>query len=172
VKAARLVGYRQDFEIGDVPEPEITAPTDVIVRVAAAGFCRTDIHIWDGQFAAAWQGAGIGLPFVPGHETAGWVHEVGSAVTHISVGDAVLLHPLMTCGYCHFCRAGDDMHCTASVFPGIFAPGGFAELIKTNARAIVRVVLRRRNSPHVDLERARVSSATIRVRSRYTSCLV
>jgi D-arabinose 1-dehydrogenase-like Zn-dependent alcohol dehydrogenase len=76
-----------------VPEPEITAPTDVIVRVGAAGFCRTDIHIWDGQFDEAWKGAGIGLPFVPGHETAGWVHEVGSAVTHIAVGDAVLLHP-------------------------------------------------------------------------------
>ena len=120
-----------------MPEPEITAPTDVIVRVGAAGFCRTDIHIWDGQFDEAWKGAGICLPFVPGHETAGWVHEVGSAVTHIAVGDAVLLHPLMTCGYCHFCRAGDDMHCTDNVFPGIFAPGGFAELIETNARAIV-----------------------------------
>ena len=56
-----------------MPEPEITAPTDVIVRVGAAGFCRTDIHIWDGQFDEAWKAAGIGLPFIPGHETAGWV---------------------------------------------------------------------------------------------------
>ena len=45
-----------------MPEPEITAPTDVIVRVGAAGFCRTDIHIWDGQFDEAGKGAGIGLP--------------------------------------------------------------------------------------------------------------
>jgi len=137
MKAAQLTGFRQDFAIGEVPEPEITAPTDVIVRVGAAGFCRTDIHIWDGQFDPAWKEAGIGLPFIPGHETAGWIQEVGSAVNHVSVGDAVLLHPLVTCGYCHFCRAGDDMQCTDSVFPGCFAPGGFAEYIKTNARAIV-----------------------------------
>jgi NAD+-dependent secondary alcohol dehydrogenase Adh1 len=137
MKAAQLTGYRKDFEIATVPDPEITSPTDVIIRVGAAGFCRTDIHIWDGQFDAAHAAAGIGLPFIPGHETAGWIQEVGEAVTHVSVGDAVLLHPLVTCGYCHFCRAGDDMHCTASVFPGIFAPGSFAEYVKTNARAVV-----------------------------------
>ena len=65
------------------------------------------------------------------------MHEVGSAVTHIAVGDAVLLHPLMTCGYCHFCRAGDDMHCTDSVFPGSSPRAGSPSYIKTNARAIV-----------------------------------
>ena len=133
-----LTGYRQDFEIGEVPEPEITAPTDVIVRVGAAGFCRTDIHIWDGQFDEAWKGAGIGLPFIPGHETAGWVQEVGSAVKHVSVGDAVLCHPLVTCGYCHFCRAGDDMQCTDSVFPGFGATGWDGAVhASTNARAFV-----------------------------------
>lgn len=58
-------------------------------------------------------------------------------MTHIAVGDAVLLHPLATCGYCKPCRAGDDMHCSGGVFPGLFAPGGFAEYVKTNARAIV-----------------------------------
>ncbi len=137
MKAVQLTGYRQDFEISTVPDPQITSPTDVIVRVGAAGFCRTDIHIWDGQFDAPWKAAGVGLPFIPGHETAGWVQEVGEAITHVAVGDAVLLHPLITCGYCHFCRAGDDMHCTDNVFPGVFAPGGFAEYVKTNARACV-----------------------------------
>lgn len=58
-------------------------------------------------------------------------------MTHIAVGDAVLLHPLATCGYCKPCRAGEDMHCSGGVFPGLFAPGGFAEYVKTNARAIV-----------------------------------
>lgn len=137
MKAAQLVGYRQDFQIGEVPDPEITAPNDVIVRVGAAGFCRTDIHMWDGQFDEAQKAVGIELPFVQGHETAGWIEQVGAGATHLNVGDAVLLHPLITCGYCHACRAGDDMHCTASVFPGIYAPGGFAEYIKTNARAVV-----------------------------------
>lgn len=137
MRAALLTQYREDFTIGEVPDPAVTSPNDVVVRVGAAGFCRTDIHMWDGQFDAMQKGAGIDLPFVCGHETAGWVVEVGDGVSHIAVGDAVLLHPLATCGYCKACRAGDDMHCSAGVFPGLFAPGGFAEYVKTNARAIV-----------------------------------
>ncbi len=137
MKAALLGGYHKDWVIGDVPAPTVTDPDDVIVRVGAAGFCRTDIHIWDGQFEEAFNAAGLGLPHVCGHENAGWVQEVGSGVKHLSVGDAVLLHGLATCGYCRACRAGDDVHCANGVFPGIFAPGGFAEYIKTNARACV-----------------------------------
>ena len=137
MRAALLKHYREDFSVENVAEPVITAPDDVIVRVGAAGFCRTDIHVWDGQFDEAQKAAGFELPIVCGHETAGWVAEVGDGVTHIAVGDAVLLHPLATCGYCKACRAGDDMHCVSGVFPGLFAPGGFAELVKTNARAVV-----------------------------------
>lgn len=137
MRAAVLTEYHKDFEITEVEDPTITEPNDVIVRVGAAGFCRTDIHLWDGQFDEAQKAAGLSLPFVCGHETAGWVEEIGSGVHNVAVGDAVVLHPLATCGYCKACRAGDDMHCTASVFPGVFAPGGFAEHVKTNARALV-----------------------------------
>jgi NAD+-dependent secondary alcohol dehydrogenase Adh1 len=137
MRAALLSEYHKDFVVDTVPDPEITAPDDVIVRVGAAGFCRTDIHMWDGQFDAMQKGAGVDLPFICGHENAGWVAEVGAGVHHLSVGDAVLLHPMATCGYCHFCRAGEDMHCTDSFFPGILAPGGFAEYVRTNARAVV-----------------------------------
>ena len=135
MKAALLAGYRDDWVVDDVPDPTITAPDDVIVRVGAAGFCRTDIHIWDGQFDAAWKEAGLDLPFICGHENAGWIQEIGDGVRHLAVGDAVLLHGMVTCGYCHACRAGDDAHCTNSAIPGIFAPGGFAQYVKTNARA-------------------------------------
>ncbi|MCW2582727.1 MAG: alcohol dehydrogenase [Klenkia sp.] len=69
---------------GPSPDPTITSPNDVIVEVGGAGFCRTDIHLWDGQFDAAQKAAGIDLPFVCGHETAGWVAEVGAGVTHVS----------------------------------------------------------------------------------------
>jgi NAD+-dependent secondary alcohol dehydrogenase Adh1 len=74
-----------------------------------------------------------------GHENAGWVEEVGSAVTNVSVGDTVIVHPLMTCGLCRACRAGDDMHCENGEFPGISRDGGFADLLKTNARAVVKL---------------------------------
>jgi NAD+-dependent secondary alcohol dehydrogenase Adh1 len=137
MRAALLSEYREDFVVETVPDPEITSPDDVIVRVGAAGFCRTDIHMWDGQFDAMQKGAGVDLPFICGHENAGWVAEVGAGVRHLSVGEPVLLHPMATCGYCHFCRAGEDMHCTNSFFPGVLAPGGFAEFVRTNARAVV-----------------------------------
>ena len=56
-----------------------------------------------------------------------------------AVGDAVIVHPLITCGLCRACRAGDDMHCENQAFPGIDTDGGFAQLLKTNARAVVKL---------------------------------
>ena len=51
----------------------------------------------------------------------------------------MICHPLMTCGLCRACRAGDDMHCENGEFPGISRDGGFADLMKTNARAVVKL---------------------------------
>jgi D-arabinose 1-dehydrogenase-like Zn-dependent alcohol dehydrogenase len=70
--------------------------------------------------------SGVALPYTLGHENAGWVHAVGSAVSNVAPGDPVIVHPLVTCGLCRPCRAGDDMHCRAGIFPGIGADGGFA----------------------------------------------
>jgi NAD+-dependent secondary alcohol dehydrogenase Adh1 len=136
MKAVQLRQYEQTPELVDVPEPQITSPLDVVVRVGGAGVCRTDLHIIDGQ----WQEkSGVELPYTLGHENAGWVHELGRAVTSVSVGDPVILHPLATCGLCRACRDGHDVHCVNSAFPGINSDGGYAELIKTNARAVVRL---------------------------------
>ncbi|MGH8823188.1 MAG: zinc-binding dehydrogenase, partial [Jiangellaceae bacterium] len=52
---------------------------------------------------------------------------------------AVILHPLVSCGFCRACRAGDDMHCDAGAFPGIDADGGMADLIRTSARSVVKL---------------------------------
>jgi len=108
----------------------------VLVQVGAAGLCRTDLHIVEGQWA---EKSGVHLPYVIGHENAGWVREVGSAVTNVAPGDAVILHPLVTCGLCRACRSGDDVHCENSKFPGIDTDGGMAELLLTNARSVVKL---------------------------------
>ena len=79
------------------------------------------------------------LPYTIGHENAGWVHEVGSAVTNVQVGDTVILHPTPTCGLCRACRAGNDMHCINSTFPGLDHDGGMAEYLLTSARACVKL---------------------------------
>lgn len=139
MKAALLTHHHEAFEVTTVEDPVIAHPTDVIVKVGAAGICRTDLHLQEGQLDAVQRSAGVGLPFTCGHETAGWIAEVGPAVTHLKVGQPVLLHPVATCGYCRACRAGNDMHCSQSVFPGVLAPGGFAEYVKTGARAIVPI---------------------------------
>jgi NAD+-dependent secondary alcohol dehydrogenase Adh1 len=134
--AARLHKYHEPLVVEQVPEPEITGPFDVIVRLGGAGLCRTDLHVQEGQWAEKSQ---VVLPYTPGHENAGWVHEIGSAVTNVAIGDTVIVHPIATCGLCRACRAGDDVHCESSAFPGINADGGFAELLKTNARAVVKL---------------------------------
>ncbi len=136
MRAARLHQYHQPLKVEEIAEPEISGPFDVIVRLGGAGLCRTDLHVQEGQWAEKSQ---VALPYTPGHENAGWVHEIGSAVTNVAVGDTVILHPIMTCGLCRACRAGDDVHCENSQFPGIDADGGFAELLLTNARSVVKL---------------------------------
>ena len=101
MKAVRLHGYHQQPVVEDVPEPSVKGPLDVVVKIGGAGVCRTDLHIIEGQWAEAMHPT---LPYTIGHENAGWVHEIGSAVTNVQVGDTVILHPTPTCGLCHACH--------------------------------------------------------------------
>ena len=134
--AARLHKYHESLAVEEIAEPTITGPHDVIVRVGGAGLCRTDLHIQEGQWA---EKSGVELPYVLGHENAGWVEEIGSDVSNVAVGDTVIVHPLITCGLCRACRAGDDVHCINNLFPGISVDGGFAQLLKTSARSVVKL---------------------------------
>ena len=137
MKALRVHCYGQPPRLDEVPEPEVTGPDDVIVRVGGAGLCRTDLHIIDGWLAGV---IPAGLPLVLGHENAGWVHAAGPAVRDLAAGDPVLCHPNLTCGVCPACHAGDDMRCAAGPrLTGVTCDGGMAELVKTSARAIVKL---------------------------------
>jgi NAD+-dependent secondary alcohol dehydrogenase Adh1 len=136
MKAARLHAYQQALELDEVDEPRAIGPLDVVVRIGAAGLCRTDLHIQEGQWAEKSQ---VELPYTPGHENAGWVHDVGSAVTNVEVGDTVIVHPFISCGLCVQCRRGDDMHCLEGSFPGIDRDGGFADFLLTSARSVVKL---------------------------------
>ena len=136
MKAVQVVNYHENLKLTDVPEPKITSPLDVIVKIGAAGVCRTDLHILEGQWADK---SNVKLPYTIGHENAGYIHEVGDAVTGLSKGDKVILHPLNTCGLCRACRSGDDVHCENSTFPGVDSDGGYAEYIKTGARSVIKL---------------------------------
>jgi NAD+-dependent secondary alcohol dehydrogenase Adh1 len=136
VKAARLHAYHEPLALDEVDEPRAVGPLDVIVRIGAAGLCRTDLHIQEGQWA---EKSGVTLPYTLGHENAGWIHEVGSGVTNVEVGDTVIVHPYITCGLCGPCRRGDDMHCINGRFPGISEDGGFADFLLTSARSVIKL---------------------------------
>jgi NAD+-dependent secondary alcohol dehydrogenase Adh1 len=136
VKAVQVVGYHRPLEMTDVPQPTVEGPFDVVVKIGGAGVCRTDLHILEGQWEEKSQ---VTLPYTIGHENAGWVAAVGSAVTNVREGDKVIVHPLVTCGLCRACRSGDDVHCAQSRFPGIDTHGGYAEYLRTSARSVVKL---------------------------------
>jgi NAD+-dependent secondary alcohol dehydrogenase Adh1 len=136
VKAIRIHEYNEPPRLDEIPQPDLTSSTDVIVRVAGAGVCRTDLHLIDGWFDDVLPAT---RPFTLGHETAGWVEAAGSDVTAARVGEAVIVHPLRTCGVCWGCRQGEDMYCRDSLFPGVNADGGYAEYLLTSERALVRL---------------------------------
>jgi NAD+-dependent secondary alcohol dehydrogenase Adh1 len=137
MRAVRVHRYHEDPSIDDIGEPKLSGPLDVIVKIGGAGVCRTDLHILEGQWDAIQHPQ---LPYVIGHENAGWVHEVGDGVTNVAVGDTVILHPQPSCGLCLACRRGDDMHCENAFFPGLSDhDGGMAEYLRTSARACVKL---------------------------------
>src|ERR1700737_282638 len=137
MKAVRLFAFDQAPRLVEVPEPRISGPLAVLVRIAGAGVCRTDLHLVEGVFSAVAEK----MPFTLGHENAGWIEEVGSGVPDLARGDPVILHPQPSCGFCRNCRVGNDMHCTGkSFFPGFDGTdGGYAEYLRTNARAVIKL---------------------------------
>ena len=142
MKAAVLHAYdekltaTQFVSFEDVPDPKIHNATDVIVRIGGAGVCRTDLHIVEGIWRDK---ANVKLPYIMGHENAGWVEAVGNAVSGFKVGDPVICHPLITSGHCLACRRGNDMHALESSFPGINANGGYAEYLLTGERSLIKL---------------------------------
>ena len=115
MRAALLSEYHTPLELIERPDPEPTGPRSVVVKVAGAGVCQTDLHTIDGHM----EPAGVRLPLVLGHENAGWVHAVGDDVTAAAVGDPVLLYPPYSCGLCVPCRRGAELFCDRHQFTGL-----------------------------------------------------
>jgi NAD+-dependent secondary alcohol dehydrogenase Adh1 len=121
----------------DIPDPKIVKPTDVLIKIGGAGVCRTDLHVIEGVWKPTMDPDGNGLlPFVLGHENAGWIEEVGSDVEGLKKGDPVILHPRISSGVEIEHRRGEDMHGSGS-FPGLSENGGYAEALVTSVRNVV-----------------------------------
>jgi alcohol dehydrogenase len=109
-------------ELVEVPKPEVAA-SGAIIAVKATGLCRSDWHGWMGH------DDGIRLPHVPGHELAGVVEAVGSAVTRWQVGDRVTVPFICACGRCEQCASGNQQVCDHQEQPGFTHWGSFAESV-------------------------------------------
>ncbi|OVE80256.1 hypothetical protein BVY01_00545 [bacterium I07] len=111
-----------DLKLAELPVPEITAPDQVLIKVAACGICGSDVKIMQGKHDYT---PGIVL----GHEFNGTVVDIGSAVTVTAVGDRVALDNNSRCGLCECCRMGFSSQCEElkNRTLGIYKNGGFAE---------------------------------------------
>ena len=131
MKALLLSEYNK-LEVTDLEGPK-PGPEELLIRVAACGICGSDVHGYDGS-----TGRRI-PPIVMGHEAAGTVVAVGSAVDGFSTGDRVTFDSTVYCGLCDFCRAGDVNLCNDRQVIGVSCgeyrrAGAFAEYLTVPAR--------------------------------------
>lgn len=117
MRALRLNAWHQPAAL-EVVERPFPGEHEVLVQVGGAGACHSDLHLMRdfGPGALPWN-----PPFTLGHENAGWVHTVGTAVTGIAPGDPVAVVGAWGCGRCERCRAGLEPYCED---PPAAAPGG------------------------------------------------
>lgn len=116
----------------EVPPPRPGAG-EVLIRVEANGVCRTDLHIAEGEVAAA-------LPRIPGHQIAGRIAAVGEGVAGFAAGDAVGVGWIAsTCGTCALCTSGRENLCASARFTGKDVDGGYAEYAVADARWVYRL---------------------------------
>ncbi len=139
MRALQLLAWKQSPQLVDVPDP-VPGPGQVVLRVAGAGACHSDLHLMHDFDAGqlAW-----GTPFTLGHENTGWVDELGDGVTGLEIGEPVAVYGPWGCGRCHRCRTGAENYCErqgalGAAGGGLGLDGGMAErMLVPHARHLV-----------------------------------
>lgn len=125
MRAALLVEYDAPLSVTNIADPD-PAPEGAVIRVEACGVCRSDWHVWKGDWK--WR-MNPTLPHVLGHEVAGEVVSVGKSVQSFKPGMKVTLPFHLSCGICAWCESGQSNLCDTYTAIGFSISGGFAELI-------------------------------------------
>ena len=120
------------LEVREVAEPT-PQQGEALVRVSHVGICGTDLHIWHGQHPRARP------PLIMGHEFSGTVEALGPGVEGFAPGDAVAAYPVLECGRCGLCRAGEGHLCGSLGLIGIDRDGAMAPLVRVPARKLHRL---------------------------------
>jgi 2-desacetyl-2-hydroxyethyl bacteriochlorophyllide A dehydrogenase len=131
MRAAVFVAPRQ-LEVRDVPDLEL-GPGEVLVQNKVSGICGSDLHLYSDRIPEFTPRI---LGKVLGHELCGEVVAVAPDVTHVKPGDRVAIEPLLKCGHCPFCLAGDYHLCPELQHVGIGWSGGFGEYAKAPAENV------------------------------------
>jgi 2-desacetyl-2-hydroxyethyl bacteriochlorophyllide A dehydrogenase len=131
MNAAVLVAPRR-FEIQEKPIPSV-GPDDALLRVDRCGICGTDVHIFNGHYAAD------KLPLTPGHELAGAIVSLGANVRGLSVGSRAVVDINIGCGRCYYCRRNELLNCPDMGQVGITRDGAFAQFVCVPARLVIPV---------------------------------
>lgn len=138
MRAARMHELHRPLVLEDVPVPDIAAD-EVLVRVTAAGMCRTDVQMVDGYFQ---QYSHMTMPVTPGHEIAGEVHAIGALVPSslgLREGDQVVVLGGWGDGTCRHCQEGDTHICASGRWPGFGPYGGYGEFVPVPVRYLIKV---------------------------------
>lgn len=128
MKAMVLERSGTPLQMVEMPLPHPQSD-QILIKVAACGVCRTDLHIVDGDLTETV------LPIIPGHEIVGRIVDLGHDVKRLKIGDKVGVPWLgWTCGACRFCRAGEENLCDRAKFTGYQINGGYADYTVADAR--------------------------------------
>lgn len=139
MRAAVVKDFNKGYEVRDIDVPTDLGPNDILVKIAAAGYCHTDLQVLQGVYESA--GAKPGL--VGSHEPAGTVVKAGSDAgkSNIKVGDRVgSINTYAFCGECSACKHQGQQLCEKLVgMLGLTINGGFAQYMKADARVVSKI---------------------------------
>ncbi|HHT9109950.1 MAG TPA: zinc-binding dehydrogenase [Candidatus Brocadiaceae bacterium] len=127
MKAAVMKRFREPLEVQILSDPT-PGPKDAVIRVEGCGICRSDWHLWQGDWR--WVGIDVHLPLVMGHEFGGVVESVGSEVYNFKSGDRVAVPFHMSCGHCKYCYSGYSNLCLVHGVVGVNFNGGYGRLVR------------------------------------------
>jgi alcohol dehydrogenase, propanol-preferring len=138
MRAARMHDYKKPLILENVSVPDIAAD-EVLVKVAAAGICRTDVQLLDGYFQKY---VPFPLPLTPGHEIAGVIEKTGKSVPKdagFDDGDQVVVVGGWGDGLCRSCHGGDTQICVHGKWPGFGSYGGYAEYVPVPFPYLIKI---------------------------------
>lgn len=127
-----LIKDKAVVAVRNIEQPQLQSADDVLIRIALAGLCRTDVFMADGLI-------GGNDTVILGHEFSGIIEDTGAEAANLRKGDRVTVMPVIPCGQCGFCNADAKHNCQNTTMLGINHDGAFAEYIRVPANTVYKL---------------------------------